>query len=465
MLPMRLMTSLTLVVLAQLGGASNDAPLSVALMCLALLIVPTDLLPAIVLITVRDDGAFIGPLFLSDVAALVCVTRVVLSPQGLKIRFSASRIALLAFFLWTAFVTITGLGVLTALGRVALYAAMGVAVSYRPPAKRYLFAGIVGLAVMEIILHMPYLPSRLHGRFIDDPSHAGGLFIAALLVVWTSRLHRPLKVLLVGLIAFGIAMTLTRSVWFAVGAVAFAAALPRRWYVPLLLPPAAGLAALPLVPYVNSMLGLYEYSVTVRVKSISAGWRQFQENPIVGHGWQLASAVRELGIIGPSDVAIYNLWIHLGVSSGIVGLILFLTFVSTLAREALSDQKAYLFLVATLAMSLSEMHLYGQSLLALLFFTMTFTWRPLKAAQPFASFEVPCRRIGQNRAKRRPLFGCPGGPAELHETGNTTLTGIRLAMRGGRRETGGDGSAVGEELWNQAGGSDSGQLDYGKNRT
>jgi hypothetical protein len=358
-------------VLSQYVGEPRGIPLNLLLFGAALVLLPLDLLPALAIVMVRDPDVVLGPLTLSDAVALTYLARVVVSNRVLRVRITPARIALGLFLLWATFVTVTGVGLLSALGRVAVYAVFGVAISYRPQGKRWLYLGIVGLATLEVVLYLPTFPTRFYGAFVGDPAHMGFLATCALLIVFGSTWPSWVKLSCGGLLAFGVVATVTRSVWFAVGCVAVAAVLPRRWYLPLLLPPLLGAALLPLTGPVTEALGLNTHSGALRLYSMEAGMREFWLHPLVGEGWASASAAHERGLPGISQVPVYNVWIYIGVSTGIVGALLFLVFVALLGREAVDDSTAYLCLVGMLAMSLTEMPFYGVSLIAVLFFALT----------------------------------------------------------------------------------------------
>jgi hypothetical protein len=349
----------------------EGSPLRDLLLSSALLILPVDVLPVIMIVTIRRPETIFGPLTAGDIVALVYLVRLTAGLGLLRLRITLSYVLLLLFLIWTVIATAMGFGVYTALGRVALYAAVGIAVTHRPRAKTYLLAGVVGFALVEVILYLPKFPARLWGDFVNDPSHAGALLIAALIVVGASHLSRTVKISMCGLLVFAILMTLTRSIWFATGVVVIAALLPRRWYVPLLLPPALGVVALPLVTAVTSTFSLNPASVGIRAKSISIGLHEFKNGLFFGHGWAFTSAVGEFGLVGINNIPVYNLWIYLGMCTGLFGIALFVSFIALLGKEAVNDTVAYLFLTASLATSLSEMHFYACSLTAILFFVLT----------------------------------------------------------------------------------------------
>jgi hypothetical protein len=342
------------------------------LLGLALLLAPVDALPALMVFTARDGAPVLGALNPADVVGLVYLARIAAGRRLSGLRITRSRVLLAAFLGWSALVTVIGVGVLTAIPRIALYAAVGTVLAHRARGRRWLYAGVVGYALVEIVLHLPAVPARLWGHFIGDPAQAGALFVAALAVVVGSRPPRPaVRAVLVAALLAGVAMTLTRSVWFAAIIVLVCAFLPRRRYLPVLLPPVAAAAALPLVPAINRVFGLSDSSADVRLMSIESGLREFAERPLTGHGWAFDSAVRAAGLVGFEGELVYNLWLFIGVSAGLVGIVLFGAFIVSLSREVLHAPAAYLSLAALLAMSLTEMPLYGLSLPGMLFFLLT----------------------------------------------------------------------------------------------
>jgi len=342
-----------------------------ALLGAALLLLPADLLPVIVVVVLRDATPVLGPCTAGDLVALLYLARALCGAGFLPPRPAPSRVVLCAFLAWAAIVTVAGVGQLTALGRIALYAAVGLVVAHRPRGRPVLFAGIVAFAVTEVVLHVPHLPDRLWGIMVHDPAQMGGLITAALIVVWCAAPRRAWRTALLLVLLAGAAATLTRSVWFAVAMVALAAALPRRWYVPVLLTPLCAGAALLVVPRVTEILGLNADSGALRINAMRAGLRMFADSPLTGHGWAFESAQRELGLVGFAGLPSFNMWIALGVYTGLLGIALFLVFTVLVAREAAEDGVAYLTLVATLALSLTENPIYALSLPAILFLTLT----------------------------------------------------------------------------------------------
>lgn len=366
----RLAGALGCVAVALLVAPPEPAPRG-ALLGAALLLLPVDLLPVLVVIVVRDATPVLGPCSAGDVVALLYLARALGGGGLLRPRPTPSRITLGVFLAWAAIVTLTGVGQLTALGRIALYAAVGLTAAHRPRGRPVLFAGVAAFAVTEVVLHVPRLPGRLWGVMVNDPAQVGSLIVAALIVVWCAAPRRAWRTALLLVLLAGAAATLTRSVWFAVAMVALAAALPRRWYVPVLLTPLCAGASLLVVPRVTETFGLNADSGALRINAMRAGLRMFADSPLIGHGWAFESAQRELGLVGFAGLPAYNMWIALGVYTGLIGIAIFLAFTVLVAREAAEDGVAYLTLVATLALSLTENPMYALSLPAILFLTLT----------------------------------------------------------------------------------------------
>lgn len=377
-------------------------PLGKALWGLALFTLPLDLLPALLVVTLRMTVPVLGDLLPSDLIAALYVTRLVASSRVLAIRVSPSHVALTAFFGWAILVTVSHNGPLLPLAHIMLYAAVGVALTHRPSARTGLVWGMLGLALYETVVHLPELPARLHGVIIGDPAQTGALLLACLLFTSLLPLPSPGRAVVYGLLLTGVAATQTRSVWFALGVVAVAAFLPRRWYVPVGLPLLLAPPSLLVSSQVTALFGLNGESLDLRVQGISAGLRRLWESPLTGHGW----AVHEAGPAGLFDVPVYNLWVHLGVATGVVGVVLFALYVVLLSAETTRAPSCFLFLAAVLAMSLTEVPLYGGSIMALLFFALTSVRRGEETGgpgggAPAAGTEDGARPAGQPPAGSR----------------------------------------------------------------
>ncbi len=362
---------LVALVASQVVGHPWGVRADLLVLVVALALVPVDLLPAFAVVLVRQRDGVLGPLSFSDLVALSYVARVALSNRVLRLRLTPSRVALGLFVLWSTLVTVTGHGLLPPLGRLGLYVALGIALTYRPGARRWLEVGVVALAVLEVVWYLPSFPARFFGVLVADPAHMGLLLVCAVLIVAAWPWPPLPKLVVCGLLALGVVATMTRSIWFGAACVLVAAALPRRWYLPLALPPLLAAALLPLDSWIGDLFHLNPYSGALRLASIQAGLREFRLHPFTGEGWASGSAARLYGIPDVLRAPVYNAWIFIAVSAGTVGVALFLVFVALRAREAVADRTAYLCLVCVLGMSLTEMPFYGGSLIAVLFFCLT----------------------------------------------------------------------------------------------
>lgn len=341
--------------------------LGTALWAVALSLLPLDLLPALLLVTMRLGLPGFGELGFGDLVAIFYVTRLTLGSRILDVRLSPSRITLIAFFGWAVLVTAPQSGLLWPLLHIILYAAVGVALTHSPSAGNGLLWTVLGLALFETVVHLPDMFSRLQGVVLADPAQTGTLLIAALLVVPLLPLPPNGLIAVRTLLIAGIVATQTRSVWFALCVVAVAALLPRRWYLPTVLPLLMAPPALLAATQVTLLFGLNGESLALRLQSISEGLRKLSEKPVTGHGW----AFREVSPLDFANGIIYNLWVQLGVATGLIGVALFALYVWLLSSETAGNPIAYLFLTAVLAMSLTEVPFYGGSIVALLFFALT----------------------------------------------------------------------------------------------
>ncbi|GAA3295639.1 hypothetical protein Dvina_22215 [Dactylosporangium vinaceum] len=395
-------------------GRPYGVPADLLLLLAALVLAPLDLLPVVVITLIRRHDTVLGPLTLSDLAAIAYLVRLACSRRILGVGVTASRVVLALFFMWTVLVTLTGLGQQSTIGWLAVYACLGIMLTYSPTAKRWLYAGVLGLAAVELVLYVPQFPSRFFGRYVNDPAHMGFLLVCGLIIVATSDRPRRLRRVLAAVLVFGILCTFTRSVWFATTCVTAAAVLPRRWWVPLALPPALAGLFLPLVSLVTQTFHLNTGSAGIRLAGFAAGLEEFRRHPLTGQGWAAAAAAQARGIGGISQLPVYDLWIYLGGAVGLVGLLLFLVYCGLLGRESLTDPVAYLSLTAALGMSLTEMPLYAGSLIAVLMLTMP-TTRPRAAAHQ--ATDRPFRPPVRAAADRSPHFARHHRRAPYYRTG------------------------------------------------
>jgi hypothetical protein len=356
-------------------GHPYGLPADLVLLLLALVLVPLGLLPIVVVVLLRRHQLVAGPLALSDLAAIVYLIRVAAGRRVLGMRLTASRIALALWLLWTVLVTLTGLGQVPTIGWLAVYAGLGCLLTHAPDAKRWLHLAVLGLALTEIVAYLPSFPARFFGHIVNDPAHMGFLLVCALVLVAGSAWPKWVRGALAAALLFGVLCTYTRSVWFSLACVVVAALLPKRWYVPLVLPPLLAAIMLPLQSAVTAAFHLNTNSASIRAAGFEAGLDTFRNHPLTGQGWAAASAARARGIGGISQVPVFDLWLYLAGAVGLIGVVLFLVYTGLLAREALTEPVSYLCLVGALGMSLTEMPFYSGSLIAVLMLTMT-TSRP-----------------------------------------------------------------------------------------
>jgi hypothetical protein len=373
----------------QLGEAMTGR----AIWVLALLILPLPALPALMVCIMRMDLPLVGDLKVCDAIAMAYLVRLAVSGAIVEIRFAPSQAALVAFFAWAAVVTPAHAGTFWPLVHLVLYAAVGVGLTHSPAARRGLLWAVLGLAVYQMVVHLPHLTDRLWGSLMADPAQVGALLLAALILGPIKALPLPARILIRSLLVLGVAATQTRSIWFAFVVVLVATALPRRWYGPVTLPLVLAPIGLFVVPRLTTALDLNQESGELRAEAMSVGLRQFGEEPLTGHGWAVLDHLNG-GIV-------YNLWVHVGVATGLVGILLFLGYILLLSVEtSRTDGSAYLFLTAVLAISLTETPLYGGSMLTLLFFTVI-------------SSAAPRRPSGEERPQAVPGISRPGHPSSL----------------------------------------------------
>jgi hypothetical protein len=402
----RLLIGVAVALAGAMADQLGEAVAARVMWAVVLLVLPLSLLPALMVCVIRMDLTLSGGLNPCDVIAMIYLVRLAVSGSMVNIRFVPSHAALVAFFAWAAVVTHTHGGTLWSLAHLMLYAAVGIGLTHSPTARRGLLWAVLGLAVYQVVVHLPDVTSRLYG-LMADPAQVGALLLAALLLGPISALPLGARLMLRSLLVIGVVATQTRSIWFAFAVVLVAAALPRRWYVPAALPLAMAPIGLLLVPGLTTFLELNEESGRLREESLAVGLRQLGERPLTGHGWAALDQV-DGGIV-------YNLWVHLGVATGLVGILLFLAYILLLSVEtARSRCSAYLFLTGVLAMSLTETPLYGGSVVTLLFFTV------ISAAARLS-------RAEEGRHPAAPGTSLPGRPSSLdgppHAPGRTAGPG------------------------------------------
>ncbi|GAA3255657.1 hypothetical protein GCM10020216_092310 [Nonomuraea helvata] len=391
----RLLLGVAMVLAGVAADQLGEAETGHMIWVLAVVVLPLAALPALMVCVIRMGLPF-GGLNLCDVIATAYLVRLTVSGSIMNIRFAPSQAALAAFFAWAVLVTSAHGGTFWSLVHLMLYAAVGIGLTHSPTARRGLLWAVLGLGVYQVVVHLPNVTDRLYG-LMADPAQVGALLLAALLLGPISALPLGVRLLLRSLLVIGVVATQTRSIWFALVAVVVAAALPRRWYLPGMLPLILAPVGLLIVPRLTTFLGLNRESGLLREEAIQVGLRQFGEQPLTGHGWAVLDHLDGGGTV-------YNLWVHLGVATGIVGILLFLAYIVLLSAEtSRARSSAYLFLAGILAMSLTETPLYGDSVVTLLFFTV------ISSAVRARPFEEACHRAvpGISRPGRPSSLGAP----------------------------------------------------------
>jgi len=351
------------------------AVLPVALLIAAALLLPSWALLAVALVAIRDlpvpgfDATVMEPLRPADLLLMIWIIRhAVTARSGERLRLPSSALLLAAFFVWSAATSLVHGAEITPLLRIALYAGIFAVLAARP-ARGELYPAIVGYAVVEVVVSFPQWGTRLIGVVTNDPQQLGMVVLAALALVLARRGHGALRPVLLALLAAAVVFGRTRGIWFA-AAVLFALWLqPRLSRRRLLVLIAVLLAvAFVLLDPLTSALGLNPESGQLRAMSISSGLDAVAQSPWIGHGWAPASDPAADPTETPAG-PVYNLYVQLAVSTGLLGLGLWLAFQLRVLRSAArKDRAAFLYLGAFSALSLTEATVYAGSLVTVLLF-------------------------------------------------------------------------------------------------
>ncbi|MGW7355802.1 O-antigen ligase family protein [Streptomyces sp. NPDC054802] len=397
--------------IAHFAGLGGLLPAALtALSALAALFLPPEVLLAAAVVTGSGLGItalqapLVGPLLLSDLLLLACLSRLVLRRAGeVKYdRFLAVRLAL--FVGWSLLATLLGGTSATPLLRIAVYGAVFLLLARHRTNRKPVYAIVTCYALVNVVGGVIQDQTRLVGLDIGDPAQTGALLLAALCPLLTSELRTPSPWLVGAVLLCGIFLTQTRSVWFATVVVLVVWA-QKRVTLPRLLVVFTVLALLGLqtVSWVTAVFGLNSTSAEYRWQTIEAGLRRGFESPLFGSGWGYASSLNDQSV--PShiyqavdQVLPYNLFVCVFASVGVPGVLLLALFLCRLLHRLVARRGApLLFTVAVLAMSLTEMTLYAGSMLTLLFFTYAGMGlapagdAPIPSDQPTTAGEEPSR--------------------------------------------------------------------------
>jgi O-Antigen ligase len=307
-------------------------------------------------------------------------------------------IALFVAWAWGSLMLADSFATATALARITLYCALFIALTDDAEGGRSLLLGIIALAGVQaalILLGITKLDSGRVAGFYGDPQQAGLLLLAGL---GLSQLLPPALAIPSGA-ANLIAIALTRTRSTSIGAIVALVTLvfPRLRRRMSRLAVAAAVVLLVgwlLIPLATQRLNLNERSIDQRTASWQSGVQIAAEHPLIGTGWSLGGDT-------PGSVAAtptYNLWINLAASTGLVGMLLFTTFLAaTVGIVVRSQDKVALatlpYLMAFLAESMGEMTVYAASPGTITFFAVAGV--AVAAASPATSSEEPLRMVPQ----------------------------------------------------------------------
>jgi hypothetical protein len=225
------------------------------------------------------------------------------------------------------------------------------------PFDRELFGFSLVLAVaIETVYGYGGMNERLHG---SDPAQLGFLALTAMLLF--SSKQGPFTWIIRSSMIIVVALTQTRSVYFALAVVLILWFLPsvKMWYVLLTLA-ASGLLGLRAVDWVTSTLALNEDSGVLRYTNLVGAVQVLKDHPLLGVGWggaQDGGALMSAGIAQTTGV--YNLVLGVLTAGGILAGASFLVFLYLKTSPMLEvDRPAALVVVAFFALGLTEFPLW-----------------------------------------------------------------------------------------------------------
>jgi hypothetical protein len=304
-------------------------------------------------------------LFATDLLLLGWFARSLLAHGGGLLGLWPVWIPLGVFIGWAFVATYENAAPLTPLMRVLLYVGLMLSLARHAINERLLYAVVLGVAVWNILVGVSEGQSRLVGMFIGDPAQMGALILAAAAPLLAGDLRFPGWWLTIPVLGYGLWLTQTRSVWFATVLMvlvwAFRKRLGRKRTIALIV--AVAVTGFQVVGVVTDRLHLNTSSGVMRLESISNGLESGLRHPWFGTGWATVDAVSVVGV-NP-----YNLFVNVFASVGLPALIGLCAFLfALLGRLARSRRAPFLFVVAFLGMSLTEMSIFAGSMLTVLFF-------------------------------------------------------------------------------------------------
>jgi hypothetical protein len=355
--------------------------------------IPRYALPPIAMFAVKGLGStdlagqIIGQMRVTDLCLVAFVVRHVVASRALG-RPPAHAVAAGAFLAWTAIVTVASGVSYSPIVRIGLYIVAGLCIARDRRSRDVLQVAIVVYACVEMMLSVWRIPGRLVGVTLGDPGQFGTLMAVACVIVALRVKPLPARAALLGYLGVGLVFCLTRSVWFATAMTIAVVFLQSRGRIlPIVVPVVGALVGLPLVPWLTELAHLNPVSGTLRTESMELAVQTFEENPLTGLGWAYASGPDAL-----VQLNAYNLWLFVGASTGAIGVALFATWIMLIARHlGARDRVGYLALTLMLAMGLSEMPIYADSIVSLIYLLLI---SPPPAAAPSDADVTPGRTVG-----------------------------------------------------------------------
>lgn len=376
-------------------------------------VLPSWALLAITVVTFRSlPDPVVGDLTITDVFMLAWLIRmygrVMIRKYPIRLRRPVRSLA--AYFLVAWGMTLLAGVSVTPLLRMTLYAAVAVTLATMTTEKRRpVFGVLVTYAVVEVVISLPQLSTRMAGLTVGDPQQLGILLLAALAVVRLRgvALRLTARRWVLSILWLGIVATRTRGVWLAAIMFLVIVGVRRITRRRIVLVTAALLAvAWLLYGPVTSALDLNPTSRDYRVESVTAGIRVGMDHWATGVGWgglspseaeaRLAEEDQTRLIEGPLSVP-YNVPVLIFAYTGVFGLALFIRFLwhafGAIGRA--QDAPVLAFLSTFIAISMIEPTFYAGSLATFLFFL-------------FCGFGLRGQNVVHRYARVTPLAAAPG---------------------------------------------------------
>ena len=216
---------------------------------------------------------------------------------------------------------------------------------------------------------------RARGPFAEAAANGLSLYACAIAATiaaftWRDRRWRTVAMVVVGLCALGILMTVTRAAWIASGAASVVTLLlvpeARRFVIPAVAAAAAGvLLAFAFIPGLQSQAeerADEDRPIWDRQNATAAAFRMLQEKPLLGFGWgrfrtdsrDYYRQTQDYPLTGQRNL--HNVYLSNAVELGLIGAVLWLVaigvaLVTSMARRGPPELRFWKF--GLLAMTLS----------------------------------------------------------------------------------------------------------------